>query len=170
MKQCCWLGGRKGIQPVKNWAVGCWRGYFSGATCRFHMAQLMPLPLTVSCFSTIQIGFTFLVPAHLGSPGQKAVTMGVCVCVMCWCDYLSGARCRLFAYGTLHPKTPSSLASFKSRRVFPFWYRLTQVVQEKRLLNSCNVVVVCPVLVIWIWYVCVMYNVRLILTTNLLKM
>ena len=34
-----------------------------------HMAQLMPLPLTVSCFSKIQIGFTFLVPAHLGSPG-----------------------------------------------------------------------------------------------------
>ena len=33
-----------------------------------HMAQLMPLPLTVSCFSKIQIGFTFLVPAHVGSP------------------------------------------------------------------------------------------------------
>ena len=38
-----------------------------------HMAQLMPLPLTVSCFSKIQIGFTFLVLAHLGSPGQRAV-------------------------------------------------------------------------------------------------
>jgi len=38
-----------------------------------HMAQLMPLPLTVSCFSKIQIGFIFLVPAHLGSPGQRAV-------------------------------------------------------------------------------------------------
>ena len=38
-----------------------------------HMAQLMPLPLTVSCFSKIQIGFTFLVPAHLGSPGKRAV-------------------------------------------------------------------------------------------------
>ena len=33
----------------------------------------MPLPLTVSCFSKIQIGFTFLVPAHLGSPGKRAV-------------------------------------------------------------------------------------------------
>ena len=33
-----------------------------------HMAQLMSLPLTVSCFSKIQNGFTFLVPAHLGSP------------------------------------------------------------------------------------------------------
>jgi len=45
-----------------------------------HMAQLMPLPLTVSCFSEIQIGFTFLVPAHLGSPGKRAVKR-VCVCV-----------------------------------------------------------------------------------------
>jgi len=35
-----------------------------------HTAQLMPLQLTVSCFSKIQIGFTFLVPAHLGSPGK----------------------------------------------------------------------------------------------------
>ena len=45
-----------------------------------HMAQLMPLPLTVSCFSEIQIGFAFLVPAHPGSPGKRAVTW-VCVCV-----------------------------------------------------------------------------------------
>jgi len=44
-----------------------------------HMAQLMPLPLNVSCFSKIQIGFTFLVPAHLGSPGKRAVKW-VCVC------------------------------------------------------------------------------------------
>jgi len=45
-----------------------------------HMAQLMPLPLTVSCFSKIQIGFIFLVPAHLGNPGKRAVKW-VCVCV-----------------------------------------------------------------------------------------
>ena len=38
-----------------------------------HMAQLMPLPLTVSCFSKIQIGFTFLVLAHLGSPRKRAI-------------------------------------------------------------------------------------------------
>jgi len=46
-----------------------------------HMAQLMPLPLTASCFSKIQIGFTFLVPAHPGSPGQRAFKR-VCVCVL----------------------------------------------------------------------------------------
>jgi len=38
-----------------------------------HVAQVTPLPLTVSCFSKIQTGFTFLVPAHPGSPGQRAV-------------------------------------------------------------------------------------------------
>jgi len=48
-----------------------------------HTAQLMPLPLTASCFSKTQIGFTFLVLAHLGSPGQRAVKrVCVCVCVL----------------------------------------------------------------------------------------
>jgi len=46
-----------------------------------HMAQLIPLLLTVSCFSKIQIGFTSLVPAHPGSPGKRAVKR-VCVCVI----------------------------------------------------------------------------------------
>ena len=45
-----------------------------------HMAQLMPLPLTVTCFSKIQTGFAFLVPAYLGSPGKRAVKR-VCACV-----------------------------------------------------------------------------------------
>jgi len=48
-----------------------------------HMAQLMPLPLIVSCFSKIQIGFTFLVPAHLGRPRKRAVKrVYVCMCVL----------------------------------------------------------------------------------------
>ena len=45
------------------------------------MAQLMPLPLTVSCFSKIQIGFTFLVLAHPGGPGKKGRYTGVCMYV-----------------------------------------------------------------------------------------
>ena len=46
------------------WVVRCWHGYLSGARCRLaYMARLMPLPLTVSCFSKIQIGFiTRVVP------------------------------------------------------------------------------------------------------------
>ena len=54
-----------------------------------HMAQLMPLPLTVSCSNKIQIGFSFLVLAYLGSPGQRAIKL-VCVCVcMCVCFVMS---------------------------------------------------------------------------------
>ena len=45
-----------------------------------HMAELMLLPLSVSCFSEIQIDFTFLLLAHPGSPRQRAVKR-VCVCV-----------------------------------------------------------------------------------------
>ena len=45
-----------------------------------HVAQLMPLPLTISCFSKIQIGFTFLVPAHLGSPGKGPLSGCMYVC------------------------------------------------------------------------------------------
>jgi len=65
---CCWLGYRKGIRPVKKLSGGvadiviCLE---RGAD--LHMAQLMPLPLTVSCFSKIQIGFTFI--SDTGSPG-----------------------------------------------------------------------------------------------------
>ena len=44
-----------------------------------HIAQLMPLPLTVSCFSKIQIGFTFLILADLGSPRKRTIKR---VCVM----------------------------------------------------------------------------------------
>ena len=49
--------------------VGCWHVICLERGADLHMAQLMPLPLTVSCFSKILISFTFLVPAHLGSPG-----------------------------------------------------------------------------------------------------
>jgi len=67
------LGSRKGIRPVKNewWGVGVVVWLERGAD--LHMAQLMPLPLTVSCSSKIQIGFTFLVPTYPGCPGKEAV-------------------------------------------------------------------------------------------------
>jgi len=46
----CWLGGRKGIWPVKKWVVGWWHGYL-GWGADLHMAGQMPLPLTNSCSS-----------------------------------------------------------------------------------------------------------------------
>jgi len=61
------------------------------------MAQLMPLPLTVSCSSKIQIGFTFLVPAYPGCPGKQAVKwllllllLFICIFLYCFvCQYQS---------------------------------------------------------------------------------
>jgi len=81
-----WLGGRKGIQPVKKtewWGAGMVICLEQSAD--LHMAQLMPLLLTVSCFSKIQIGFTFLVPAHLGSPRKGPLNGCVCACVCVSC-------------------------------------------------------------------------------------
>ena len=68
------VGRQEGHPACKNWVVGvviCLE-----RLADLYMVQLMPLPFTVSCFSKIRIGFTFLVPAlpaHLGSPGQMAV-------------------------------------------------------------------------------------------------
>jgi len=78
----CWLGGRKGIRPVKSewWVAGMVICLERGAD--LHMVQLMLLVLTVSCFSKIEIGFTFLVPAHPGSPGRGAVKW-VCAVFLC---------------------------------------------------------------------------------------
>ena len=66
------------MRPVKTewWGVGVVICLERGAD--LHMAQLMPLPVTVSCFSKIQIGFTLLLLAYLGSPGKRA-TKQVCV-------------------------------------------------------------------------------------------
>jgi len=73
------LGGRKGIRPVKTewWGAGLVVCLERGA--ELHVAQRMPLPLTISCFSKIQIGFTFLVPAHLGCRGKGPLN-GCCCC------------------------------------------------------------------------------------------
>ena len=70
------VGRQEGHPACKNSGGVVWLE--QGAD--LHMAQLMPLPLTVSCFSKIQIGFVFLVLTHLGSPGKMAVKR-VCVCV-----------------------------------------------------------------------------------------
>jgi len=71
-------GRASALQKTERWGAGVVICLERGAD--LHTAQLMPLPLTVSCFSIIQISFTFLVPAYLGSPGQKAIKR-VCVCV-----------------------------------------------------------------------------------------
>jgi len=63
--------GHPACKKTEQWGAGVVICLERGAD--LHMAQRIPLPLTVSSFSKIQIGFTFLVPAYLGSPGQRAV-------------------------------------------------------------------------------------------------
>ena len=129
----------------------------------------MPLPLTVSCFSKIQIGFTFLVLAHPGSPGKRAVKW-LCVCV--WYHDRSGLQC-FDAVGWAAGRTsgvqktewwgadvvicleqgadfhmaqlmplPLTVSCFSKIQIgLPFWYWLTRVVLEKEPLNVCVCVV-----------------------------
>jgi len=71
------VGRQEGHPACKKLGAGMVICVELGADLR--MAQLLPLPLSVSCFSKIQIGFTFLVPAQPGSPGKRAVKL-VSVC------------------------------------------------------------------------------------------
>jgi len=75
------VGWQEGHLACKNKVVGAGVVVCLEQGADMHMTQLMPLPLTVSCFSKIQIGFTFLVPAHLGGPGKGPLNGCVCMCV-----------------------------------------------------------------------------------------
>ena len=170
---------------VHKLAIHCsWRLYIL-----FHViTALMPLPLTVSCFSKIQIGFTFLVLAHLGSPGKGPLNGCVCnhstdwyIVVKClrtveFCVHLHSSAfsalmllvgrqeehpaCKKLSGGVLAwlsdwsevqtciwPRWchchSLSLASVKSRLVFPLWYWLTRGVPDKGPLNGCVCVRAC---------------------------
>jgi len=74
------LAGRQGGHPACKKLSGGVLAWLSVRSegADLHMAQLMPPPLTVSRFRKIQIGFTFLVPAHLGSPGQNGCMYASC--------------------------------------------------------------------------------------------
>ena len=101
------------------------------------MSQLMSLPLTVSCFSKIQIGFTFLVPAHLGSPGKRAVKR-VCVCV-----YVSLMSPSLTTFSHCHSTTTTMNDSWRrgtELRAFDCSYHglhKTMLVSEHRQRQQC---------------------------------
>ena len=139
----CWLGGRKGIRPVKNWAVGCWYVYLPGARCRLAYGPADATATHCLCFSKIQIGFTFLILAYPGCPGKGPLNVCVCVCVSvssaltqsagqqeghqacknwvveCWCGCLSGASCSL-AYGPADATATHCLCFSKIQFGFTF--------------------------------------------------
>jgi len=71
-----------------------------------HTDQLMPLPLTVSSFSKIQIGFTFLVPAYPGSPGQRAIKRA-CVCGLWSPKTTQGSKRELPGITSVQAECPS---------------------------------------------------------------
>jgi len=76
-----WQEGHLACKKTNWWGAGMVICLVRGAD--LHTARLMPLPLTLSCFSKIHIGFAFLVPAHSGSPGQRTIKwMCVCVCYL----------------------------------------------------------------------------------------
>jgi len=74
------VGRQEGHPACKNTVLGCWCGCLSGASADLHIAQLMPLPLTFSCFRLVLpfwYRLTWVVP-------EKGLLNG-CVCVCCCC-------------------------------------------------------------------------------------
>jgi len=78
-----WQEGHPACKKTERWGAGVVVCLERGAD--LHMVQLMPLPLTVACFSKIQIGFTFLVPAYPVVPEKGPLNGCVCVCVYRLC-------------------------------------------------------------------------------------
>jgi len=81
------------------------------------------------CVCVCVSALTFLARQHKGHPACKTELWGTGV-VICPQQGATGP-----ADVTATPTFPASL---KSRMVLPFWYRLTQVVLEKRSLNWCS--------------------------------
>ena len=124
----CWLGGRKGIRLVKNWVVGCWRGYLSGARCRLAYG---PADATCHSLSLASVKSRLVLPFWYRLtwvvPDKGPLNVCVCVCYaihVCvrtkWCCWrvdegwvrasLWAARC-----GSGH-KTITTISGFSSGR------------------------------------------------------
>ena len=87
---CCWLGGRKGIRPVKHWVVGCWRGYLSGARCRLAYGPADATATLASVKSRLVLPFWYLLTQVVPDKGP----LNVRVCNSnCW--VLSGTSAML---------------------------------------------------------------------------
>jgi len=136
----CWLGVRKGIQPVKKlqwWGSGVVICLERGADLR--SAQLIPLPLTVSCFGKIQIGFTFLVGllAYPGSPEQRAVkrvcvyyqiTKFYSVCLKLWKSYAISKCDHLVIFFHFARKKQKLLyLCYSMNDLHAWWHRMTSL-------------------------------------------
>ena len=119
------VGRQEGHPACKKRVVWYWHSYLSGARCRLAYGQL---PLTLSCFSKIETGFTFLVPAHSGSPGKRAVKW-VCVCV-CFC-------CVRFTFFHTKPRDWLGETSPKGPTLCRGWDVKPQLNQSSTRLFDC---------------------------------
>ena len=140
----CWLGGRKGIRPVKNWAVGCWHCYLSGARCsriwpswcHCHSLSLAPVKS--------RLVFTFLVPAHPGNPGQGAVKL-VCVIEMLHAVALPSSHITICLL-TGERRLPSVLCHCClgiSKSIWPEWWGVGAVICLERGTDCLHMVQWC---------------------------
>jgi len=64
------VGRQEGHPACKKLSGGVLAWYLYGVRCRL---TYVPADATATHCLLLQIGFTFLVPAHLGSPGKRAV-------------------------------------------------------------------------------------------------
>jgi len=138
----CWLGGRKGIRPVKNWVVGCWRGCLEWRA-DLHIAHQMPLPLTFSCFSKSRLVLTFLVLPYwylltrvVPDIFQKSSKTVVCVCVCVFIKFWN--RLALFTTcASFQPKSP--IANFN--KTIRYTARHSDVRKKVQIVVSCTHIV-----------------------------
>ena len=80
----CWLGDRKGIQPVENWVVGCWSGCLSGARCRlaYGPAYATATLSLASVKSRLLLPFWYRLTRVV--PDKGPLNRSVCVCGWCY--------------------------------------------------------------------------------------
>ena len=152
----CWLGGRKGIQPVKKLSGGvlAWLSVWSEVQTCIQSSWCHCYSLSLAAVkSRLVLPFWYRLTWVVPEKGPLNVCVCVCFDTVAWASgpvksewwgvgvVISlewGADCISYSWCHSHLKIPSSPASLKSRLVLPFWYVLTKFVREKRPLNGCS--------------------------------
>ena len=100
----CWLGGRKGIGPVKIWVVRYWHGYLSGARCKWFAYGTADATATPSSLAPKNAEwFTFLVPAYPGCPGKRPLNgCSSSTYVVLRCDLIIMCKCTFTLHSIQH--------------------------------------------------------------------
>ena len=142
--QCFYTVGRQEWHPAckktERWGAGMVICLEQGAD--LHVAQLMPLPVTVSCFSKIQIDFTFLVPAHPGNPEQRAVkhvcvcVLYICLCLCIWFVHFINCCWQLFLLEEMRERKFDGYARI-IQKAFRRWNACKQYIRLRNEGNSC---------------------------------